>query len=389
MTKRWIALTCLSVLLSACGGGDKRHEHSPALQLAPAPAITPADSLLKEIQRVQAAGALPGVSAVLIEIDTADIERSSAAVAGLRQVGGGGLVQHADQFQTGSMTKAATAMLIARLVEQNKLRWDSTLAELIPEAQATMHPAMRGITVEQLLRHRGGFKHDLDGADFAELRPHATGDAIRDRATIAHYLVRQAPAVTPGSAYAYSNLGYMLAGFIAEKRTGLSFAALMQQEVFAPLQMQAAMGFPEDAGSGAMTGHVLDQGRWSAAPYTGDERYYTQIMAPAGGMMVSMSEFGKLLQEQLRGMRGKSRYLSTATFQRMHQPQDGYALGWSSVDDPFSGRLSVHAGSWGTYYTFSVLAPGSKRAVAVSCNCYGDAAVAELDKLVLALVRAK
>lgn len=49
--------------------------------------------------------------------------------------------------------------------------------------------------------------------------------------------------------FVYSNLGYMVAGAMAEKKTGKSWEALMQEKLFKPLGMTSAgFGFPGTRG---------------------------------------------------------------------------------------------------------------------------------------------
>ena len=60
----------------------------------------------------------------------------------------------------------ATATSIMILVEQGKLRWDSTIAEVFPELAPTMHEGYRGVTLEQLLTHTGGLRGDDGPANF-------------------------------------------------------------------------------------------------------------------------------------------------------------------------------------------------------------------------------
>ena len=61
-----------------------------------------------------------------------------------------------DAWHIGSDAKAMTATLAARLVEQGKIRWDTSLAEGLPELAGAMHEAHKPVTLRQLLGHRGG-----------------------------------------------------------------------------------------------------------------------------------------------------------------------------------------------------------------------------------------
>ncbi|MEI9866054.1 MAG: serine hydrolase domain-containing protein [Limisphaerales bacterium] len=60
-----------------------------------------------------------------------------------------------DVFHIGSCTKSMTATLTAMLIEDGKLRWDTTIAEVFPELKGKMDKQYETVTVEQLLHHRG------------------------------------------------------------------------------------------------------------------------------------------------------------------------------------------------------------------------------------------
>src|SRR5688500_10943498 len=59
-------------------------------------------------------------------------------VKGMRKVNEEMEIKVSDRFHLGSCTKAMNATLAALLVEQNYLRWDSPLKDLLPEVP--LHP---------------------------------------------------------------------------------------------------------------------------------------------------------------------------------------------------------------------------------------------------------
>ncbi|WUR14318.1 serine hydrolase domain-containing protein [[Empedobacter] haloabium] len=366
MLRNTIGALCIAALQAACGGDD-----------TPSPSSIQQSFLRAEAERVRAAAGLPGVAVL-----TAGANHVDVAISGVRRVGAAAPLLTADPLQAGSQTKAVTAMLLARLVEQGRLRWDSTLAELLPAWRDEMQPALRDVTVTQLLRHRGGFKRDPDEADAAAVLPRATGDLVADRALLLRHLLRQEPGATPGT-YAYSNVGYMVAGLVAEIAGGAPFETLVQREVFRPLGVQATFGFPEDAEPVTVAGHERRDGAWRHADYPAVDRYnMARVEAAAGGMSIAMPEYAKLLREHLRGLQGASTFLRQETWQLIHAGDGGdYGFGWSIAEVRGKGRVSAHAGSWGSYYMFALLVPEQDRAVAVACNCYGDEAVEQLDRL--------
>ena len=56
-----------------------------------------------------------------------------------------------DVFHIGSCTKSMTATLAAMLIDEGKLRWDTTIADIFPELKGRMDKQYETVTVEQLL----------------------------------------------------------------------------------------------------------------------------------------------------------------------------------------------------------------------------------------------
>ncbi len=100
------------------------------------------------LESIRAKHDLPALGAVLITK-----EKVKIFVAGNRKRGGEERAQESDRWPLGSNTKAMTATLAAILVEEGKLRWDTTLGEVFPDVREEY----RDVTLEMLLSHRGGF----------------------------------------------------------------------------------------------------------------------------------------------------------------------------------------------------------------------------------------
>ena len=78
------------------------------------------------------------------------------AATGVRKLGDTTLVTTNDLWHIGSCTKSMTATLAARLVDEEKLTWTTTIAEVFPELKGKMNPQYETVTIEQLVMHRGG-----------------------------------------------------------------------------------------------------------------------------------------------------------------------------------------------------------------------------------------
>src|SRR3954447_12850823 len=101
---------------------------------------------------------LPALAAAVVK----NGEIIASGAVGTRRAGTNNPVTINDRFHIGSDTKAMTALIAAMLVEGGKIRWTSTVGEVFPELAATMDPAVRGVTLEQLLSHTSGIPSDTD-----------------------------------------------------------------------------------------------------------------------------------------------------------------------------------------------------------------------------------
>jgi CubicO group peptidase (beta-lactamase class C family) len=300
--------------------------------------------------------------------------------AGVRQVRGKERVTPQDKFHVGSCTKAMTATVCGMLVEEGKLKWSSTVAEVLPDLKAKMHADCRGITLEQLLQHRSGLRVNADDALKGKLYAHK-GSATQARRMVAQAVLSQPPDSPPGTTYVYSNVGYALAGHMAEKVAGKPWEDLMRERLFKPLGMASAgfgppgrRGKAADQPRGHEKGEALDPGRPDADNPAG--------IAPAGLVHCSIGEWAKFAALHLRGARGEPmKLLKPDTFRKLHAPAENpeggqdYAMGWIVAEPPGAGgAVLAHDGSNGAWYATVLIAPGRDGAILVVCNKGDDAA---------------
>src|SRR5581483_3153715 len=82
------------------------------------------------------------------------------------------------------------------------------------------------ITIEQLLLHRGGLIPDNDMPDYE----HGPSEAWRN-------LYALSPKWTPGTHFAYSDVGFIVLGKLVEVVSGRPLDQFAQQEIYEPLGM--------------------------------------------------------------------------------------------------------------------------------------------------------
>lgn len=133
-----------------------------------------------------------------------------------------------------STTKAVAATMIARLVEQGRLRWDQAVAEVWPEFAAEGKGA---ITVEQVLSHQAGLPGFVEQID---------PTLWYDPPAIAAMLAAKAPMWPPGSASGYHALtvGYLV-GEIFRRVDGRSLGVALREDITGPAGLDLWIGLPD------------------------------------------------------------------------------------------------------------------------------------------------
>ncbi len=302
-------------------------------------------------------------------------------VAGVRKRGTRSPATQRDLWHLGSDTKAMTAALVASLVEQGQLGWDTTLGEIFADDGIDIHPDLQGATVAQLLSHRAGLPANL------ELKEYLGDDVVALRRRALSELAK-APQSPPGETFSYSNLGYIIVGAIIEKRTGKSWEENIQKVVFAPLEMRSA-GF-----GGLGTVGKVDQ-PWPHAddgkPVAGNGPKVDNppVMGPAGRVHCSIQDWSRFIADVLRGVAGGEALLQPASYQRLTTPAGGadYALGWIVTERGWAGgQVLQHSGSNTMNYATVWIAPKRDLAFLACCNQGGDVAAAACDAAVTALI---
>src|SRR5207248_2506036 len=188
------------------------------------------------------------------------------------------------------------------------------------------------------------------------------------------------PEHEPGKEFHYSNVGYVLAGHMAEEAAGAPWEELIQKRLFRPLGMKSAgfgaMGTPGKVDQPWQ--HFGDGLRMGPSLYSDNP----PVMAPAGTVHCSLPDWARFIADQLRGARGGRALLKAETYKKLHtSPYDDrfYTLGgWGGLakDERAGGPLLRHDGSNGMSFATAWVAPRRDLAVLVVTN-QGDAAAAK------------
>ena len=328
-------------------------------------------SLNQLMEQFRARYQLPALAGAIVTPE----KITAIGVAGVRARGMAIPATIYDKWHMGSCTKAMTATMIARLVEGGKISWDTTLEQIFGANH--VHPDLRPATVRQLLGHRAGLKgnaHWLNDNNRANklLREDVTQEALRTK-----------PEHLPGTTFLYSNLGYVIAGHIAEFKTGLPWETLMIEGVFKELKMRNS-GFGPPGPNQAMqpTGHDK-----AGNPSRNDN---PPVIGPAGTIHCTLSDWARFIAEHLKGPKGESTILSQASFNELHEPLEGqgYALGWNTEHLPAAGgKVLFHSGSNNYWLCTVKIALNKDFAVMVVTNIANDNAHKAVAETIKELMR--
>lgn len=337
--------------------------------------------VVKLIEPIRQEYRLPALGAALVTSRGVVV----SGVTGTRKAGTEVAATIDDQWHLGSDTKAMTAVIIATFVERGTLTWETTLGDVFSELAAGFPADFRAITVTQLLSHYTGLPANLAWREIERTRatlPEQRVDALK-RAAAATLSSR------PGTKFEYSNLGYVLAGAVAERVGGKPWEELMREIVFTPLGMTTC-GF-----GGLGTPGQIDQpwphtANGQPTPLNGPAMDNAAVLGPAGTVHCSIADWSKFIADQLRGARGERAILTAETYKALHARRFGgtYAFGWGVTSRVWSGgTVFQHAGSNTMNYCVVWVAPLRDMAVLAVTNQAGDGAVQAADEAVAALIR--
>lgn len=291
------------------------------------------------------------------------------AVRGVRRNDGPDPALLDDVWATGSDGKPMTAALIAKLVDRGVLSWDAPLAKMLPDHAKSMRPEYRTVTLTQLLSHRSGLAQDTNDLKFFARFFTDTRSLPKQRSAYIAQVLTEVHEIAPGTAYSYSNTGFIVAAVIAEVATGTSYEELMHREIFQPLGMSSAKFSLTH--NGQPRGHRNDKP--VTAPYSQADDGNPFMFAPAGGELhLSLRDWAKFCLDQLAGNQGRGKLLTAASYRLMQTAQLGgpAGVGWG-IQNTIAGHkgpVLTHAGSDGNWYAFVMLFPESGNGAIVTAN---------------------
>lgn len=270
-------------------------------------------------------------------------------------------------FHSGSTGKMFTAAVVLMLVQDGRIRLDHLLKRYLPEGPESWNE----ITIRQLLSMTSGLGNFAERFAPTPIRdnvvPINQWQDYSDEQLIA--LAALSPMLfDPGESYAYSNIGYVLTGFIVARICGKPYYEFLHERLFQPLGMTTAREaswfdiVPNRAAGYCLRNDDLHNHQWTAP---------TLLRTADGGLYFSPRDVAHWFIEL-----DNPRMFNPDSIESMFEPAlmhdgrptfNGYALGWQNSE--VRGHRKVrHGGTWDGFRAEFIRFPSQKLSVAVLAN---------------------
>ena len=265
-------------------------------------------------------------------------------------------VKRQTMFQSGSLGKQFTAAAMLLLAERGLLSLDDRIDKYLPPGPA----GWEAITIRQLLNHTSGIRDSEDGGEVFDLRREYSDEQIIQ-------IAQSYPLDFPvGSRWKYNNMGYILAGIIITRVSGMFYGDFIAREVFKPLGMLTARVISDTdivhnraAGYVRVSGGIRNQDFVSAAlNATADGSLYLSL-EDWRAWIAALDRRALLLPASYEALWGSGRTLDGEVF--------SHGFGWDQT------QVSGHAvlefdGSWQGFRSAIERDPASQLTVVILAN---------------------
>lgn len=217
-------------------------------------------------------------------------------------------------YKIASITKLFTSIALMQLVEEEKLRLDTSIVTLVPELKQIQRNEhnVNEITIQSVLTHTTGlptlsnFILDKKG-DYKKQHRNAFLDGLHEQKLI----------FPPNRIHKYSNLAMNLGGIIIERISGLTHEEYIQRFILEPLEMNSTV-FQKELNQSQAIGfsRLVNRQR------EGNEFPQMPLLLgiPASGLISNTTDLAKFAKWHFQTLAGRDqRVLSRQTLLEMQQ----------------------------------------------------------------------
>lgn len=184
-------------------------------------------------------------------------------------------------FKIASISKLYLAVACSKLVVNEGLSLEQTLAELLP-AYAHRIEYADEITLKMMLQHRSGIFNYSDHPDYPWTSP------LKEQEQTYAYFLDQEAEFKPDKRYKYSNTNYFLIAEIMDRHLGYSHREYIQTEILDPLGLEHTYHQLKDIDMDLlMSGYYVDYP---------DDIKYNDFIQPGGSMIATAEDVGVFIR---------------------------------------------------------------------------------------------
>jgi CubicO group peptidase (beta-lactamase class C family) len=326
-------------------------------------------ALSKFVEDGRRATGVPGVSVGIIQ----DGRIVFAGGFGVRELGGKTKVDADTLYMIASNTKALTTLLLAKLVDQGKVTWETPVTSLLPTFKLGDADTTSRVLVEHLICACTGLpRQDMEWLfQFKGVTPQG---ALATLATVQ-------PTSKFGEMFQYSNLLAGAAGFVAGHviyptlELGAAYDKAMQAQVFDPLGMKATtFDYKRALAGNHAVAHAPDiDGKPARATF--DVDYSIIPLRPAGAAWSSVNDMLKYVAMELAegALPNGKRYIAKGPLLARREPKvpigkdATYGMGLM-VDSTYGVPVVHHGGDMIGYHSDMIWLPEQNVGAVVLTN---------------------
>jgi D-alanyl-D-alanine-carboxypeptidase/D-alanyl-D-alanine-endopeptidase len=272
---------------------------------------------------------------------------------------GGAAVDEHTIYEIGSISKVFTAILLAKAVNEGKMKLDDPIQKYLPSTVKVPTRDGRAITLGDLSDHTSALPRMPTNMTPANpMNPYADYSVDQMYAFISGYTLTRAI----GSAYEYSNLAQGLLGHILALNAGVSYEDLMTKSIAKPLSMKETK-ITLDEQMKSHLAHPYDNGvevqNWDIPTFAG-----------AGAIRSSVSDMLTFLSANLGYKKSSLKPAMELSHKARHDKagNNRVGLGWHIAKGKF-GDVIWHNGGTGGYRAFAGFVKETGMGVVVLTNC--------------------
>ncbi len=275
---------------------------------------------------------------------------------GVRRVMAYGTASANSIFEIGSLSKTFTGLLLARMVEEKKVKFDEPVRLLLPE-NTVEKPMGDEIRLIDLATHHSGLPGMPNNLPAGNTAHQFIDYHVPD---LYAYLYSRGVERQNDVSFLYSNLGFSVLGQALANRAGLSYPELLRREITGPLGLtDTVIKLSPEQEKRLIQGHN--------EKHEAVQRWDLDAFAGAGGIRSTAGDMLTYLVANLH----PQRTTLTSALAESHKlraevaPRQRIALAWFyNLDD----GSYAHEGATGGYTSFALFNPHADYAVIVLLN---------------------